>query len=104
MTVYYKIIDGERVDFPGYIKDDTAGVVYYNPTESLILAYGWIKEETGGADANARMLAETSAPEETPAYDPYVASFEQEPKKEETSGYEDPFASMRGEDQPPFEG
>ena len=25
--------------------------------------YGWIKEETGGADANARMLAETSAPE-----------------------------------------
>ena len=45
MTVYYKIIDGERVDFPGYIKDDTAGVVYYNPTESLILAYGWIKEE-----------------------------------------------------------
>ena len=44
MTVYYKIIDGERVDFPGYIKDDTAGVVYYNPTESLILAYGWIKE------------------------------------------------------------
>lgn len=45
MIVYYKIIDGERVDFPGYIKDDTAGVVYYNPTESLILAYGWIKEE-----------------------------------------------------------
>lgn len=25
--------------------------------------YGWIKEETGGDDANARMLAETSAPE-----------------------------------------
>lgn len=25
--------------------------------------YGWIKEETGGEDANARMLAETSAPE-----------------------------------------
>ncbi|MBQ3747217.1 MAG: dihydrodipicolinate synthase family protein [Kiritimatiellae bacterium] len=25
--------------------------------------YGWIKEETGGADANARMVAETSAPE-----------------------------------------
>ena len=24
--------------------------------------YGWIKEETGGDDANARMLAETSAP------------------------------------------
>ena len=47
---------------------------------------------------------ETFAAEETPAYDPYVASFEQEPKKEETSGYEDPFASMRGEDQPPFEG
>lgn len=45
MTVYHKITDGERVDFPGYIKDDTAGVVYYNPTESLILAYGWIKEE-----------------------------------------------------------
>ena len=45
MTVYYKIIDGERVDFPGYIKDDAAGVVYYNPTESLILAYGWLKEE-----------------------------------------------------------
>lgn len=45
MTVYYKIIDGERVDFPGYIKDDEKGVVYYNPTESLILAYGWIKEE-----------------------------------------------------------
>ena len=45
MTRYYKIIDGERVDFPGYIKDDAKGVVYYNPTESLILAYGWIKEE-----------------------------------------------------------
>jgi hypothetical protein len=45
MIVYYKIIDGERVDFPGYIKDDEKGVVYYNPTESLILAYGWIKEE-----------------------------------------------------------
>lgn len=45
MIVYYKIIDGERVDFPGYIKDDAKGVVYYNPTESLILAYGWIKEE-----------------------------------------------------------
>lgn len=45
MTVYYKIIDGERVDFPGYIKDDEKGVVYYNPTENLILAYGWIKEE-----------------------------------------------------------
>lgn len=45
MTVYYKIIDGERVDFPGYIKDDAAGVVYYNPTESLTLAYGWLKEE-----------------------------------------------------------
>lgn len=45
MTVYYKIIDGELVDFPGYIKDDEKGVVYYNPTESLILAYGWIKEE-----------------------------------------------------------
>ena len=25
--------------------------------------YGWIKEETGGEDANARMVAETSAPE-----------------------------------------
>ena len=25
--------------------------------------YGWIKEETGGEDANERMLAETSAPE-----------------------------------------
>ena len=25
--------------------------------------YGWIKEETGGEDANARMMAETSAPE-----------------------------------------
>ena len=45
MIVYYKIIDGERVDFPGYIKDDEKGVVYYNPTESLILAYGWTKEE-----------------------------------------------------------
>ena len=45
MIVYYKIIDGERVDFPGYIKDDEKGVVYYNPTESLILAYGWLKEE-----------------------------------------------------------
>ena len=45
MTRYYKIIDGERVDFPGYIKDDEKGVVYYNPTESLILAYGWLKEE-----------------------------------------------------------
>ena len=45
MTGYYKIIDGERVDFPGYIKDDEKGVVYYNPTESLILAYGWLKEE-----------------------------------------------------------
>lgn len=27
------------------------------------LVYGWIKEETGGADANARMSAEVSAPE-----------------------------------------
>lgn len=45
MTVYYKIIDGERVDFPGYIKDDENGVVYYKPTRSLIIADGWIEEE-----------------------------------------------------------
>ena len=47
MTVYYKIIDGNRVDFPGYIEGELNGVkvVYTNPTRSLIIADGWIEEE-----------------------------------------------------------
>lgn len=44
MTRYYKIDEqGNRIEFPGYIVTDH-GSVYYNPTESLILQYGWIKE------------------------------------------------------------
>lgn len=45
MVRYYKLdTDGNRIDFPGYIETDH-GTVYTSPTESLILAYGWIKEE-----------------------------------------------------------
>lgn len=40
---YYKIVDGERIDFPGYIEDN--GVVWTRPTEAQILAAGWIAEE-----------------------------------------------------------
>ena len=40
---YYKIIDGERVYFPGYIEDN--GVVWTKPSEARILADGWLVEE-----------------------------------------------------------
>jgi hypothetical protein len=42
-TRYYKIVDGERIDFPGYIEEN--GVVWTRPTEARILAAGWIAEE-----------------------------------------------------------
>ena len=44
MVRYYKLDEeGNRIEFPGYIETDH-GSVYVNPTEAIILAYGWIKE------------------------------------------------------------
>lgn len=45
MIHYYKLDeDGNHIEYPGYIETDH-GTVYTNPTEAIILAYGWLKEE-----------------------------------------------------------
>lgn len=42
-TRYYKIINEEKVYFPGYIEEN--GVVWTKPTEARILSAGWNAEE-----------------------------------------------------------